>query len=253
MSLRVKKADQLDAPPVVFISSTSRDLKTVRETTKQALLTMGCMPIEQSNFPPDYRSVRQMVADKIAGCEAVIQIVGLRYGREPDPSTLPEGAVRLSYTQMEADIARQLNKELYLFVCTEDFPYDDAPPENEELRKLQTAYRSEISNSATMYTTVANQEELARKVRELQVEKLKDRIGANRRRMMILLAALLVVLGGIGAGIWWWVPSVIRHEHQAGYDRGEAREQLIADIKNQAQKSIAAAGDDWRKVIEIEK
>src|SRR5262249_4466014 len=139
----------------------------MRETIKQALLTMGCMPIERSNFPPDYRSVHEMIEDKIAGCEAVIHIVGLRYGTEPDPSTLPEGVVRRSYTQMEADIARQLEKELYVFVCTEDFPYDDAPRESAELRKLQRVYRSEISNSTTMYTTVANQEELARKVREL--------------------------------------------------------------------------------------
>jgi tetratricopeptide (TPR) repeat protein len=253
MAPRLRKADQLDAPPIIFISATSKDLGTMRETIKQALLTMGCMPIEQSNFPPDYRSVHEMIEDKIARCEAVIHIVGLRYGAEPDPSTLPEGVVRLSYTQMEADIARQLEKELYVFVCTEDFPYDDAPPESEELQELQRAYRSEISKSKKIYTKVVDQEELARKVRELEVEKLKGRIGANRRRVMMLLAALLLVLGGIGAGIWWWVPRVIKHEHQAGYDRGKAREQLIADIKNQAQKRTAAAGDDWRKVIEIEK
>src|SRR6266576_1107305 len=113
----------------VFISATSKDLGTVRELVKQALLTMGCMPIEQTNFPPDYRSVRDMIEEKIAACEAVIHIVGIRYGAEPDPSTLPEGAARRSYTQMEADIARQLGKKLYLFVCSEDFPYDNAPPE----------------------------------------------------------------------------------------------------------------------------
>jgi hypothetical protein len=94
----------------VFISATSKDLGTVRELVKQALLTMGCMPIEQTNFPPDYRGVREMIEEKIAGCEAVIHIVGIRYGAEPDPSTLPEGAARRSYTQMEADIARKLGK-----------------------------------------------------------------------------------------------------------------------------------------------
>src|SRR6266550_3835645 len=78
-------------------------------------------------------------------------------------------------------------------------------------------------------------------------------MGQDRRRMVALLAALLVVLGGIGAGIWWWLPSVIKHEHEISFDRGKAREQLIRDIKTQAQKKIAAAGDDWRKVIEIEK
>jgi hypothetical protein len=94
----------------VFISATSKDLGTVRDLVKQALLTMGCMPIEQTNFPPDYRSVHEMIEEKIAGCEAVIHIVGIRYGAEPDRSTLPEGAARRSYMQMEADIARKLGK-----------------------------------------------------------------------------------------------------------------------------------------------
>jgi len=255
MATREREANQPDAPVRVFISATSKDLGTVRELVKQALLTMGCMPVEQTNFAPDYRSVQGMIEHKIADCEAVIHIVGLRYGAEPDLSTLPEGAARRSYTQMEADIARQLGKKLYLFVCREDFPYDDAPPESEDLQALQQAYRAEISKSKTVRTEVADREELGRKVRELQfeLEKLKSKIGQDRRRMVALLAALLVVLGGIGAGVWWRLPSVIKHEHEISFDRGKAREQLIGDIKTQAQKKIAAAGDDWRQVIEIEK
>ena len=237
----------------VFISATSKDLGTVRELVKQALLTMGCMPIEQTNFPPDYRSVRQMIEEKIAGCEAVIHIIGMRYGAEPDPSTLPEGAARRSYTQMEADIARKLGKKLYLFVCPEDFPYDQAPAESEELQGLQQAYRAEIAKGEILWTKVTDREELGRKVRELQfeLEKLKSKVGKDRRRVAVSLAVLLLLLGGIGAGIWWWLPAVVKKE--VGYDRGRAREQLVADIKAEAQKKIAEAGDDWRKTIEIEK
>src|SRR6266480_3056683 len=255
MATRKREANEPDAPVRVFISATSKDLGTVRELVKQALLTMGCMPVEQTNFAPDYRSVQGMIEHKIADCEAVIHIVGLRYGAEPDPSTLPEGVARRSYTQMEANIARQVGKKLYLFVCREDFPYDDAPPEGEDLQALQQAYRAEISKSTTVRTEVADREELGRKVRELQfeLEKLKRKMGQDRRRMVALLAALLVVLGGIGAGVWWRLPSVIKHEHEISFDRGKAREQLIGDIKTQAQKKIAAAGDDWRQVIEIEK
>src|SRR5205809_3757314 len=253
MATRKREANEPDAPVRVFVSATSKDLGTVRELVKQALLTMGCLPVEQTNFAPDYRSVQGMIEHKIADCEAVIHIVGLRYGAEPDLSTLPEGAARRSYTQMEADIARQLGKKLYLFVCSEDFPYDDAPPESEDLQALQQAYRAEISKSKTVRTEVADREELGRKVRELQfeLEKLKSKIGQDRRRMVALLAALLVVLSGIGAGIWWWLPSVI--ERKISFDRGKAREQLITEIKTQAQKKIAAAGDDWRKGNEIEK
>ena len=61
---------------------------------------------------------------------------------------------------------------------------------------------------------------------------------------------MLLLLGGIGAGIWR-LPGVVKKE--VGYDRGRAREQLVADIKAEAQKKIVEAGDDWRKTIEIEK
>jgi tetratricopeptide (TPR) repeat protein len=237
----------------VFVSATSKDLGTVRELVKEALLTMGCMPIEQTNFPPDYRSVREMIEEKVAGCEAVIHIVGIRYGAEPDRSSLPKGAARRSYTQMEADIARKLGKKLYLFICSQNFPYDQALAESEELQGLQQAYRSEIAKSEILRTEVTDRGELGRKVRELQfeLEKLKSKIGKDRRRVAVSLAVLLVLLSGIGAGIWWWLPAVVKKE--VGYDRGRAREQLIATIQATAQKKIAEAGDDWRKTIEIEK
>jgi tetratricopeptide (TPR) repeat protein len=250
--MRRPKAVPSEGTTRVFISATSKDLGTVRELVEEALLTMDCMPIEQTNFPPDYRSVREMIEEKVAGCEAVIQIVGIRYGAEPDPSTLPEGAARRSYTQMEADIARKLEKKLYLFVCPEDFPYDQATAESEELQGLQRAYRAEIAKGEILRTEVKDREELGRKVRELQfeLEKLKSEIGRNQRRVVLSLVVLLLLLGGIGAGIWR-LPGVVKKEVR--YDRGRAREQLVADIKAEAQKKIVEAGDDWRKTIEIEK
>ena len=250
--MRRHKAVPSEGTTRVFISATSKDLGTVRELVEEALLTMDCMPIEQTNFPPDYRSVREMIEEKVAGYEAVIHIVGIRYGAEPDPSTLPEGAARRSYTQMEADIARKLEKKLYLFVCSEDFPYDQATAESEELQGLQRAYRAEIAKGEILRTEVKDREELGRKVRELQfeLEKLKSEIGRNQRRVVLSLVVLLLLLGGIGAGIWR-LPGVVKKE--VGYDRGRAREQLVADIKAEAQKKIVEAGDDWRETIEIEK
>ena len=93
----IKKLTQKSPPAAkVFISATSGDLRPVRELVKQGLLTMGCMPVEQDNFPPDYRSVKEMLEDKIAQCDAMVHIVGMRYGAEPDPTTLPEAEHRRS-------------------------------------------------------------------------------------------------------------------------------------------------------------
>jgi len=74
----------MNAPARVFISATSGDLGSVRQLVKEALLSMDCHPVEQTNFPPDYRTVKEMLQDKIAACQAVIHIVGRRYGAEPN-------------------------------------------------------------------------------------------------------------------------------------------------------------------------
>ena len=56
---------------------------------KQGLLNHALLPaIEQTNFEPDYRSVREMLETRIAQFDAVIHIVAVRYGakaRIPPP------------------------------------------------------------------------------------------------------------------------------------------------------------------------
>src|SRR5439155_16015094 len=165
--------------------------------------------------PPDYRSVRDMLEDKIASCEAVIHIVGIRYGAEADPKTLPEEAGRRSYTQMEADIARKLGKKLYLFICPDNFPYDTAPPEDEDKQALQRAYRAEVSKGEEIRNRVADREEVARKIRELQfeLENLRITIGRDRRRHALLIAGLIVVLSLLAGGVAY-VANLSRSTHR---------------------------------------
>jgi|SRR5208337_210972 len=40
----------------VFISATSADLGSYRQVAKEAVLTLGAYPIEERNFPTDYRA-----------------------------------------------------------------------------------------------------------------------------------------------------------------------------------------------------
>jgi len=35
--------------PVIFVSATSRDLRSCRTRIKEALLTLDCVPVEQQN------------------------------------------------------------------------------------------------------------------------------------------------------------------------------------------------------------
>src|SRR5262245_62058220 len=140
------------ALPKIFISATSGDLRTARAAVKEALLTIECHPVEQTNFGPDYRTVQRMLAGKIRACQALIHIAGVRYGAEPDPASVPAGTPRRSYTQLEYDLGRTLAKRrgdkrfrVYTFVCPDGFPYDAEPDqESHEKRALQAAYREKI-------------------------------------------------------------------------------------------------------------
>ena len=203
-----------------------------------------------------------MLEIKIAQCDVVIHIVGVRYGAEPD-AAVPKGQTRRSYTQMEAEIARELGKKLYIFLCPEDFPYDqDSPAEGEKKRELQRAYRQQVAGRDSLHTPIRSREEIAVKVRELkfELEKLKGTIAHDRARTFAVLAALLLALAAISTGVWWWVahgPQATAEKvaEQFRYDRSRMREHLATEIRAQAQKRIASLNqtEDWRKINEIEK
>lgn len=86
-----------NARPSVFISAISADLGSVRHMVKLALLDIGCHPEEKTHFPPDWRSVEQMLHDTIDGCVAMIHVADLRQGAGPSPAAAPSS----SQTQIE--------------------------------------------------------------------------------------------------------------------------------------------------------
>ncbi len=139
-------------PPKIFISATSGDLSSARQIAKEALLTINCHPVEQTNFEPDWRSVTDMLRGKIGDCQALIHLVGFRYGAEPDPATLPPDTPRRSYTQMEYHLARELGLRVYTFLLPETYPFDlPAKADTPEQTQLQAAHRALIQNSPHVY------------------------------------------------------------------------------------------------------
>ena len=198
----------------VFISGTSGDLGSVRQSVKEALLAIDCHPVEQTNFPPDYRTVRDMLEEKIRSCQAVVHIVGDRYGAEPDPHKLPPGTPRRSYTQMEYDLARKLNKKLYVFLCATDFPYDLCDAEPADKQALQHAHRDALLADERLHTKVATRGDLENKVRELQLElqQLRQQVRRYARYVGIGITLLVLVLGGIGYGVYRQTEQITRPE-----------------------------------------
>jgi len=150
----------------VFISATSGDLASYRQVVKEALLTNSILPVEQTNFPPDFRSVEQMLEAKIRDCYAVICLVGFVYGAEP--ADRPADRPRRSYTQMESDIAHRLGKPVYQFLANEDCAFDAHAGESPELQALQLAHRQAIEAGVQIFERFSNQTQLRERIGHIQ-------------------------------------------------------------------------------------
>ena len=248
----------------VFISATSGDLGSVRQSVKEALLAIDCHPVEQTNFPPDYRTVRDMLEEKIRSCQAVVHIVGDRYGAEPDPHKLPPGTPRRSYTQMEYDLARKLNKKLYVFLCATDFPYDLCDAEPADKQALQHAHRDALLADERLHTKVATRGELENKVRELQLElqQLRQQVRRYARYVGIGITLLVLVLGGIGYGVYRQTEQITQTRDQITQVQSlyenpdQLAERMRANIRRKADEELQATrarGAKWEEIRELER
>lgn len=221
--------------PEVFISATSADLRSCRQLIKEALLTLNCVPVEQTNFPPDHRTVREMLRHRITSCDAVLHVAGEVYGYEPQERAPNEP--RRSYTQLEYDIARELRKPVYVFLCGQNFPYDQHLPEEVDKQQLQQAHRAVLSSSETLRYDVQSREELSLRVRELQtqVEHLQGELKKARKWLGGGLATGMALVLLMGAGIWWLHLRGKENEAEVGL-RMAAQQTEIADLRARLAK-----------------
>lgn len=234
------KGASMPTRPEIFISAASRDLKSCRQLVRDALLTLGCVPVAQDHFPPAAGAVRDVLRAKIAGCQAVIHLAGECYGFEPQERAPTDP--RRSYTQLEYDIARELKKPLYTFLCAPDFPYDAHEPEPEELRLLQDAHRAALAAGDHLYLPVKDSQELNLRVRELQsrVEQLSAHLHRTRSWLARGVAAGLVALALIGGALWF--------EHR----RSAQTEQKVAQVSDELDRyrqAVKALADNFGKDI----
>src|SRR5689334_21955397 len=104
----------MKARPTIFLSGVSHEFGTFRDAVETEIQMKGCFAENQPGFPPDYHTVEEMLRRKLNDADAVIHIAGFRFGAEPNerPATAP----RRSYTQMEYDIAREMEKPVYVFL-----------------------------------------------------------------------------------------------------------------------------------------
>jgi formylglycine-generating enzyme required for sulfatase activity len=107
---------------VVFISSTSDDLKEYREQAAKAAAASGFSPRMMEYFPAmGHAPTLQACLDKVAEAEVVVVIVAHRYGWVPDDPKNPD---KKSITWLECEHAWQVpGKEVLAFVVDPDYKW----------------------------------------------------------------------------------------------------------------------------------
>jgi tetratricopeptide (TPR) repeat protein len=197
----------------VFISAVTRELGSVRKLVKKGLEDNDYHAVEQDNFPPDYRDLKDKLRERINSCDAVVHIPGHCYGAEPEQR--PADAPRRSYTQLEYDTAVELGKPVYVFLTGADFPADPHELEPPELQELQKAHRQRLTSTGQDYNPTDSPQHLDQKIRSLQLKvgRLTDELqqvdqkvavhGGRLRRWLVALAVFsLAGLGTLGYVGW---------------------------------------------------
>ena len=163
--------------PTIFLSGVSHEFGSFRDAVENEIEMKGCFAENQPGFPPDYRTVEDMLRKKLHESDAVIHIVGFRFGAEPN--LRPLGVARRSYTQMEFDIAREMGKPVYVFVSSAATVRDPLkrdektgadipdPPQDAEATAIQLAHRDAVQKTNHLYYFFNNAAELSKLVAEI--------------------------------------------------------------------------------------
>ncbi|HET6975434.1 MAG TPA: TIR domain-containing protein [Pyrinomonadaceae bacterium] len=154
--------------PTIFLSCVASEFRSYRDAVEIEIENKGCFAANQSSFGLDYRTIEEVLRQRIQEADAVVHIVGFRFG--PEPNDPPSEKPRRSFTQMEYDIAHELKKPVYVFLsasdAVSDAPYAYERPEDTETVTLQRAHRGAVVQSDD-YRIFKDKEELCRFAAEI--------------------------------------------------------------------------------------
>src|SRR6267143_5112903 len=129
----------MKARPTIFLSGVSHEFGSFRDVVEIEIQKKGCFAENQSSFAPDYRT--------------------------------PEEMPRRSYTQMEFDIARKLEKPVFIFISNDASvrqpPLPGEQPEDDQAVRLQLAHREGVTKTNYLYYFFKDQAELCKLVAEI--------------------------------------------------------------------------------------
>ncbi len=242
----------------IFVSAVTRELRQTRQLGANILTRLGYEPVWQDVFGTEGGDLRQMLRDKIDGCDGLVHVVGRAYGAEPPQPDAEFG--RVSYTQYELLYARKRGKKTWVVFVEDgfptdkppeqlDLPVDGAPPDpsayQAERRGLQDAWRQKLRGETNLWYAAATTMEF-----ELIVERLKDELRGLRRSFRSwqrAVLAILFVLLLLGGGLYWLLFRQRDDVQQVKQGQEEVKEQvkLVRDAVEERAKEIK---EQWAKV-----
>ena len=153
-------------PSQIFISAVPEEFGSYTEKLALALRKRGFSIARQ----PDFAAGRATLLDKldsyIQRCDAVICIIGERYGDEPPYAESKEhGQGRFSFTAWEYLLARECGKPIHVFFPEPIAPRDEDEPEKRSTRDRQAAFwAEEIEAKSVPRVPFHNADDLVEKV-----------------------------------------------------------------------------------------
>jgi len=158
------------AMPTVFVSATSRDLKSYRHVVTEWAKARGYTVVVQDEFPvmSDYGTIVNMLRDKLDPCDAVIHLAGLFYGFEP--TNRPDGEARRSYTQLEFELGEEQKRQVFRFIARPEYKPDTAYTQTDEQAELQLQHRQRLTSGNELYYEFSTPDELRALLDKIEIK-----------------------------------------------------------------------------------
>jgi len=133
----------------IFLTAVPDELGSFRQSLHDELEAKGHVVRGREDFSPERRPVLYQLEDFLARCDAVILLVGDRFGPEPAEWDRERyGEQRHSDLQWAFLLARKYEIDVHLFCPFRRVPRDRENEESEELRRLQERFVRECTEEA---------------------------------------------------------------------------------------------------------
>jgi tetratricopeptide (TPR) repeat protein len=157
----------------VFLSAVTSEFGAARDAVANDLQARDLQLRVQRSFRQEAESdtLLRLLHDYIAGCNAVVCVIGRCSGGCPPPAAaaefpdiLPTSMTEASYTQWEFFFARKYKRRLSLYLATVDYRPDQDQPTGDDCPELQDAFIAHIKAEGLHYTLFSNRDQLRAEV-----------------------------------------------------------------------------------------